>query len=63
MLANANLPESNPQTSQKIDVRSAVPYARLLSGFTATLLGYDAYFLQIEAQVDLALSRQNGARQ
>ena len=55
MLAKANLPESVPQASPEIRVS--------LNGFTLSQVGVEKYFLAIEAQVDLALSRQNGARQ
>jgi hypothetical protein len=58
MLANVTLPESVPQTSPKI--KSA--HERMLDGFTLVLRGSDSYFREIDAQVDRALARQNGAR-
>jgi hypothetical protein len=34
----------------------------MLDGFTLVLRGSDSYFREIDAQVDRALARQNGAR-
>lgn len=63
MLANKTLPEAAPQATPEIESRSASDGQRMLCGFTAVLLGKDTYFQEIEAQVDLALARQNGPRQ
>jgi hypothetical protein len=63
MKANENVPETIPQASPAIESRSSNAHERMLCGYVLTLRGNDAYFQAIEAQVDLALSRQNGARQ
>ncbi len=72
MLATKTLPETVPQLRQQLDsvgtteskeLRArAASHFRMLDGFTCVLLGDDAYFRAIDAQVDLALSRQHGAR-
>jgi len=56
MKANKNLPETAPQASQETET------VRMINGFTAVLRGADMYFLEIEAMVDRALAKQNGAR-
>jgi hypothetical protein len=61
MKANETLPETVPQEKQEF--RPYTDHQRMLNGFTATLLGNDAYFEAIDAQVDLAMARQSGARQ
>lgn len=55
MLAIKTLPETASNTS--------LQPSPVLNGFTATLLGYEQYFFEIEAQVNRALAIQNGARQ
>jgi len=59
MQANQNLPEAAPESK----VLKVSEHERMLCGYVLALRGNDAYFQAIEAQVDLALSRQNGARQ
>lgn len=63
MLANETLPETVPQATPEIESRSASDAQRMVCGFTLVLLGNETYFQEIEAQVDLALARQNGRRQ
>jgi hypothetical protein len=72
MSAKKTLPETAPQTRQQSEsvhpteskeLRAlAASHFRMLDGFTSVLLGDDTYFMEIAAQVDRTLARQNGAR-
>ncbi len=72
MSAKKSLPETLPQLSRQFETSEAAetkePHARagahlrMIDGFTRALLGDDAYFQAIDAQVERALSKQHGAR-
>lgn len=58
MKAPSILPETVSEATPKIKSE----HVRMLDGFTSVLLGSDAYFAEIDAQVERALAKQNGAR-
>jgi hypothetical protein len=55
-------PNILPETVSEATPKSKSGHVRMLDGFTSVLLGSDAYFAEIDAQVDRAIAMQKEPR-